>query len=227
MIDTLRERLARFNDEMAHVCTHADRSPDSVRLVVVTKTHTASILQACIEAGQHDLGENRVQEIQNKVPQLNGRVDMHMIGHLQTNKVETVVPLVAWIHSVDSERLLRKIEQASEKSGKRPKILVQVNTTGEPSKSGCSPDETLALCALARNSDWVEFRGLMTIGPLAGGEAPTRRSFALLRQLRDQILSVSGSLELSMGMSGDWRWAIEEGSTMLRIGSLILGDRVK
>lgn len=216
----LRDRYDKVMDRIANACAKVGRHPSSVRLVVVTKTHGASVLQSVIDLGIKDLGENRVQEIEEKVPQLRGEFCMHLIGHLQTNKIAKVLPYAQWIESIDSERLLDKVDEKAGELGKRPTILVQVNTSGEQSKSGCAPDEAIDLCQRAQACVNLDFRGLMTIGPLGANEVQTRKSFELLRKIGDK-LSVS-SPDLSMGMSGDFEWAIEEGSTIVRIGSLLL-----
>jgi pyridoxal phosphate enzyme (YggS family) len=221
----IRERFDILLQRIARACATAGRRADSVRLVAVTKTHPVETIQALIDLGVTDIGENRVQEIMEKVPLLRGNFTMHMVGRLQTNKVGKVVPLAHWIQSVDSERLLRKIEVAAEPTGRKIKVLVEVNTSGEESKSGCSPREAVALCELAARSKAVEFRGLMTLGPLGSNERATREAFILLRKLGEQCRSLAPDIELSMGMSGDFEWAIEEGATMVRIGTLLLGER--
>ena len=214
--NVLKERIEK-------ACLRSNRKPEDVRLIVVTKTHPAEIVQAVIDLGIKEIGENRVQEIEQKRPFLQGDFSMHMIGHLQTNKAAKVLPLVDWIQSIDSIRLVDKIDHAA--SGKKIKALVEVNTSGEPSKSGCAPEECLALCERLNASTVLEFRGLMTIGPLNGTERDVRKSFEKLRVLGEKCRHFSSHLELSMGMSSDFEWAIEEGSTMVRIGSLLLGNR--
>lgn len=220
METTLAERHAMVMERIARACARAGRQSDSVTLIAVTKTHPVSFVQEVIDLGIQHIGENRVQEIEEKVPHLTGTFTMHLIGHLQTNKVGKVIPLAHWIQSIDSIKLLEKVETKAQELGARPSILVQVNTSGEESKSGCSPEEALDLCARARESDHLAFRGLMTIGPLGGTERQTRDSFGILRGIREKL--PTQALELSMGMSQDFEWAIEEGATMVRIGSLLL-----
>jgi hypothetical protein len=184
------------------------------------------LVQQCVDLGISDIGENRVQEIEQKAPLLKGEYTLHLVGHLQTNKVAKVLPLVHWIQSVDSERLIRFIDDKGKNLGRRIAALVQVNTSGEASKSGCIPSECSALCALAAQSSVLEFRGLMTIGPLGGSEKNIRQSFALLRNLGEQVRNLCAKpLELSMGMSDDFEWAIEEGATMVRLGTVLFGKR--
>ncbi|NLD99535.1 MAG: YggS family pyridoxal phosphate-dependent enzyme [Fibrobacter sp.] len=223
MSDMLSDRIMMVQKRIADSCKKVARNPDSVRLIVVTKTHPATVLQQVIDSGIQDLGENRVQEILEKVPHLSGNFTMHLIGHLQTNKVNKVLPYIRWIHSIDRQNLIEKIEQHH--SGEKIKALVEVNTSGESSKNGCLPDQCRALCERILASRSLELRGLMTIGPLHGTETETRAAFSLLRKLAESNSDLLSDMELSMGMSGDYEWAVEEGSTMVRIGSLLLGER--
>ncbi len=174
--------------------------------------------------GVCEIGENRVQEIEEKAPLLKGRFSLHMVGHLQTNKVGHALLYVKWIQSIDREKLVSRIEFCH-KGPDRVKALVEVNTSGEASKSGCLPQECRTLCERVAGSAALEFCGLMTSGPLNGSEKEVRESFALLRQLGETCHGLAPALELSMGMSGDFEWAIEEGSTMIRAGTALLGER--
>jgi PLP dependent protein len=219
----LQRNYSVLKERIEKACLRSNRKPEDVRLVVVTKTHPVEVAQAVIDLGIKDLGENRVQEIEQKRPLLHGDFSMHMIGHLQTNKAAKVLPMVDWIQSIDSVRLVDKIDHAG--SGKKINALVEVNTSGESSKSGCMQEECLSLCERVKASSVLEFRGLMTIGPLNGTEGEVRKSFEKLRGLGGECRRFSSQIELSMGMSSDFEWAIEEGSTMVRIGSLLLGNR--
>lgn len=210
-----------MHERVAAACDRGGRDAAAVRVIAVTKTHPVEVVQACIDAGIRDIGENRVQELEQKAPELHGDRELHLVGHLQTNKVAKALPLVQWIHSLDSLRLLEAIERRA--AGRRVKALVEVNTSGEASKSGCSPGECRALCEAVSRSSAVEFRGLMTVGPLTGGEAAARGSFRRLRELGESCADLAPVIELSMGMSGDFEWAVEEGATMVRIGTLLLG----
>jgi pyridoxal phosphate enzyme (YggS family) len=224
MNTVLAQRLELIQSQIGDSCRSAGRNPGSVRLIAVTKTHPVSVIQELIELGIRDIGENRVQEIASKIPLLNGNFEVHMIGHLQTNKVAAVLPLINWIHSIDRIRLIEKIEQYHDDGIKIP-VLVEVNTSGEISKTGCTPQESRELCERISQSAALQLRGLMTIGPLEGGEKDVRNSFILLRNLSEKIHDLCPSPELSMGMSSDFLWAIEEGSTMVRIGSALIGAR--
>ncbi|MBN1983928.1 MAG: YggS family pyridoxal phosphate-dependent enzyme [Chitinivibrionales bacterium] len=226
MVEQIRQRLIQVRSQIAQVCQRVHRPADSVRLITVTKTFPTPVLQAVLDAGNKDIGENRVQEIEQKVANLHGAATIHLIGHLQSNKVLKVVPYVDWIQSIDSLSLLQKIDAACHARQKKMNILIQVKTCDEVSKSGCLPQEIDRLCEAALASQSLCFRGCMTIGPLNGGEKEIRTSFSQLRNLGRQCEAICGHpIELSMGMSQDFIIAIEEGSTMVRIGSLILGTR--
>lgn len=224
MSNSLSSRLDMVNDRIAKACASAGRDLSSVRLIAVTKTHPVDKIQALINLGVKDIGENRVSEIIEKAPLLNGDFTLHLIGHLQTNKVAPVLPYVSWIQSIDRERLISRIEYLY--SGREKlKVLIEVNTSGEQSKSGCKPEECRMLCERVLRSNTLDLHGFMTIGPLGGDELATRKSFALLRQISENNHDLIKLPELSMGMSGDFEWAILEGSSMVRIGTLLFGER--
>jgi len=221
----LAARLHDVRERIERACGRAGRAAGSVRLVAVTKNHPAETAQRLIDLGVRDIGENRVQEIEEKVPRLAGEFTVHLIGHLQTNKAQKVWPLAGWIQSVDREKLVRRLDGLYS-GGERKRVLVEVNTSGEESKSGCAPEECGKLCEIVAESKALELRGLMTIGPLGGDEAAVRGAFATLRELSQKYCGgVPGTPELSMGMSGDFEWAIEEGATMVRIGTTLVGSR--
>lgn len=225
MSQSLSERLCIIKDEIATACRRASRPADAVRLIAVTKTYPVETIQALIDLGVRDIGENKVQEMASKVPLLRGDFTMHLVGHLQTNKVNKVVGTAAWIQSVDSLRLLEKIERANEAAGKTINILIEVNTSGEASKSGCLPAETEQLFAAACGCRHLTAQGLMTIGPLTDNESAVRAAFERLRMLGERCCKQGQPFELSMGMSSDFSWAIAEGATMVRIGTRLLGER--
>lgn len=222
--DKLKKRLEQIQERIALACSRTGRAPASVRLIAVTKTQPVETLQALLDIGITDLGENRVNEIIEKVPQLQGEYTMHLIGHLQTNKVRRVLPAISMIQSIDRIQLISRIE-ACMPPEKTMKVLVEVNTSSEASKTGCSSDEARMLCERILASPSLHLTGFMTIGPLGGGEAATRASFGQLRSIAQQCSDLITAPELSMGMSNDFSWAIEEGSTMVRIGTLLMGDR--
>lgn len=223
--EILKSRYDALCERVAQACLGCGRMPEDVAIVVVTKTHPVETVQLCIDCGIGHIAENRVQEIEQKAPLLSGSFEMHLVGHLQTNKVNKVVALVQWIQSIDSIRLVEKIEHALVSTQKKIKVLVQVNTSNEATKSGCTEAECVGLAERVAKSAGLEFCGLMTIGPLDGDETRVRNSFAALRRLGEQCKGLSSRVELSMGMSSDFEWAIAEGSTMIRVGSLLLGER--
>jgi pyridoxal phosphate enzyme (YggS family) len=223
-LNDLRNRFQKLYEEIAQTCEKVGRNKDTIKVVVVTKTHPKEVLQALIDIGHSDIGENRVQEIVQKVPDLRGNKTIHLVGHLQTNKVIKVVPLVDWIQSIDNERLAEKIEQQCEKIGKEMNVLVQVNTSKEETKFGCRPEEAPMLCEKVSKYRFLRLRGLMTIGLWGGGERETRHCFSTLRSISEQTKNNTDlPFELSMGMSGDFKIALEEGATIIRVGTYILG----
>jgi PLP dependent protein len=229
MDDKIRGRLESIENRIVEACKRSGRARKSVRLIAVTKTHPVETVQALIDLGIRDIGENRSWEIEEKAPLLKGEYSLHMIGHLQTNKAGKILPYVKWIQSIDSEHLVTRIENLYSDTGKI-NALVEVNTSGEEAKTGCAPGKCLDLCGRVLSSKALSFRGLMTIGPLEGGEQQVRDAFRSLRKLGEECQRLyqgrlDGRFELSMGMSGDFEWAIEEGSTMVRIGTAILGER--
>lgn len=221
----LQQNYTMILGQIDKACSRSQRTVSDVRLVAVTKTHPVETVQALIDMGITDIGENRVQELEAKVPLLHGNFSVHMIGHLQTNKAAKAVALSHWIQSIDSIRLLEKVQACAQTSQRKIRALVEVNTSGEQSKSGCTPDECYMLAERMVADGILEFEGLMTIGPLGADEIATRKSFALLRNLGEQCKTLAPSIDLSMGMSSDFEWAIEEGATIVRIGSLLVGTR--
>lgn len=224
---SIEDNLSAVRARIQHACTEAGRTAESVRLVAVSKTVDIDAVSAALAAGQLEFGENRVQELERKAGCLPERIVWHMIGHLQANKVRAVVRHAAWIHSVDTPVLIERIDRIAGEEGCCPSILLQVNTSGEDSKSGCLPEMTGQLLDAALACEHISCQGLMTMGPLPGGNEETRACFRMLRELRDS-LSVSRGIplpQLSMGMTGDFELAIAEGATMVRIGTAIFGPR--
>ncbi|MDR0303406.1 MAG: YggS family pyridoxal phosphate-dependent enzyme [Chitinispirillales bacterium] len=227
MFEYLAQNFANVENEIADACKKAKRERSSVRLIVVTKTYPAELAQAVIDLGQTDLGENRPQEMIEKTPQITGDFNMHLIGRLQSNKVRKVIGLAKYIHSVDSVKLLEKIDIIGEESGIATNILVQVNTSCEESKSGCAIDEAYKLCEAAAAKKYANFCGLMTIGPLTDSMGLVEKSFETLAKIGEKAnaLCENKKCELSMGMSGDFAAAIKYGATMIRIGTRLVGAR--
>ena len=205
------------------------RNPDEITIVAVTKTVPPDRIQQAVEAGISVLGENRVQEAATKISEVKGDVSWHMVGHLQRNKVKRAVGMFDMIQSVDSLELAREIDKRCAQVGKTMDVLIEVNTSGEETKFGVEPESTLDLVGAISQLSSIRVKGLMTIGAFTENESVVKKCFATLRQLADdirnaQIKGVEMQL-LSMGMSSDYIWAIEEGSNMLRIGTAIFGPR--
>jgi len=194
--------------------------PAGVALVAVSKTQPASAIREAYAAGQRDFGENYAQEWREKADALADLADLrwHFIGGLQTNKVKYLAGRVAYVHTLDREELARELSRRFAQKGAVARVLLEVNTGDETSKSGCAPADAPRLCEAARALPAIEVAGLMCIPP---ADRDPRPHFRLLRELRDRL----GLAELSMGMSGDWQVAVEEGATMVRIGAAIFGAR--
>ncbi|HSV97436.1 MAG TPA: YggS family pyridoxal phosphate-dependent enzyme [Spirochaetota bacterium] len=205
----------------------AGRNPENIRIVAVSKTFPPEALLAAIDQGIRLFGESKVQEAKGKIPALSGDFSFHLVGHLQSNKARDAVRLFDLIHSIDKAPTARRVGEEAARIGKMQRILIQVNTSDEDTKSGIDPSGAFELCGEVASIPGIELMGLMTIGPLGGDERAVRASFALLRELRDDIARRLGVRldELSMGMSGDYLTAVDEGATLVRIGSAIFGER--
>jgi pyridoxal phosphate enzyme (YggS family) len=203
------------------------RPAGSVELLAVSKTHPAEVIREAVDAGQVLFGENRIQEAKAKIPDLPAKLRWHLIGHLQSNKIRQALPLFEMIHGVDSVDLLDEIQRIGGDLGLFPRILLQVNVAGESSKFGFAPDRLLSEVERITRADRVQVEGLMTIPPLASNPENSRKYFVQLRQLRDRLEKEFRFPlpQLSMGMSGDYRIAVEEGATLVRVGTAIFGER--
>jgi hypothetical protein len=248
----LRERLERVRARIQQACQRCGRDPSSVTLIGVTKGVPPALIQEAIALGVTDVGENRVQEAQakqrilkvrsegpipNSEPRIPNSVKWHLIGHLQRNKAKDAVELFDLIHSVDSLALIETLERHAADQQKTIKVLIQVNVSGETTKSGCRPEELEPLAGAVRRSSHLTLTGLMTIPPLAEHPEAARPIFRQLRQLRDRLQTIvdhTGTesprhpgtpLLLSMGMSQDFDIAIEEGADLIRVGTAIFGER--
>lgn len=221
----ITENLNQIRSLIETACSRVDRSAESVQLVAVTKYADLDWVRELIEIGETQLGESRPQQMCQRVAELPENVQWHMIGHLQRNKVDMVVSTAELIHSVDSIRLLKKIDSSSKSAQKRQRVLLEVNVSGEASKDGFSPDELRSLWPEILNLQHVDIQGLMTMAPHSDDAESARPFFKQLRELRDELALTSDNHlalpELSMGMSGDFEVAIEEGATLIRIGSRI------
>ena len=213
---------------MAAAARRSGREPESVTLLAVTKGFPVEIAREAFGLGLSDLGENRVQEAEDKIAAMGAGPRWHLIGHLQTNKARRAVQLFEEIHSVDSVRLAEELARRAAADGRAPRCYVEVRTTDEVTKSGAAPEEALALIARMRELGPLRCVGLMTIGPLHGGPEGARASFRALGRLRDEAVragTLDGTAGLSMGMSDDFEVAIEEGATIVRVGSALFGPR--
>jgi pyridoxal phosphate enzyme (YggS family) len=218
MLD-IRANLGRVQEAVARACARAGRSPDHVLLIAVSKTMEAERIRLAIEAGVAALGENRVQEAKEKIAALGHPVPWHLIGSLQTNKARDAARLFDWIHSVDRLELAQEL---SRRAGDRVlNVLLQVNLGDEPQKGGVAPEEVKRLAESVAGLPGLRVRGLMAIPPVAENPEQTRPHFRRLRELRDEL----GFEHCSMGMSADYEVAIEEGATMVRVGTAIFGPR--
>jgi len=222
----LRENLSRVRDQVAAAAQRSGRSPSEVRLIGVTKYVSVEIARELAAAGLADLGESRPQELWRKAEGLADLpVRWHMIGHLQRNKIRRSLPAISLLHSGDSLRLLEALDEECAAQQRRQDVLIEVNVSGDATKHGFPPSEVAA--ALPRIAELKNLRvvGLMTMAALEGGPERARRDFATLRELRDQLRSDLPAgidlRELSMGMSDDFEQAIEEGATMVRVGSAL------
>jgi hypothetical protein len=234
---SIADRLTEIRQRIASAARSAGREPTSVRLVAVSKTFPIEAIVEAAAAGQRDFGENRVQEALFKIEQAlqkSGRsadqsIRWHLLGHLQTNKARKAAPAFAVIQSVDSVELIQKLDQAAEESRHAPELLIQVDLAGEATKFGTPPGEVPRLFEAAAACRAATVVGLMTLPPFPETPEDSRPWFRQLRELRDrwQASGVPASMlrELSMGMSGDFEVAIQEGATIVRVGTAIFGSR--
>ena len=225
----LAENLQQVNANIEKACAAVGRAPSEITLVTVSKTKPVSMLQEAYDAGARVFGENKVQEIMDKYDQLPSDIQWHMIGHLQRNKVKYIIDKVAMIHSVDSLRLAQTIEQEAAKKELVMPILLEVNVAEEDTKFGLKVEEVLPLLEQISSFSHIQVKGLMTIAPFVENPEENREVFRTLKKLSvdisaKNINNVTMSV-LSMGMTGDYQVAVQEGSTMVRVGTGIFGER--
>ncbi len=225
---SIQENLERVRGELAAACERARRSPNEVRLMAVSKTHPVEAIREAYSAGQRLFGENRVQEVQGKASDLANMLDleMHLIGPLQNNKTAKAAELFGAVDTLDSEKTAVRLDAAAGAGGKVLPVLVEVKLSTEESKHGIAPEELGALLEAIAPLQHLRISGLMTVPPLDAEGEKARPYFRRLRELRDEhCVRFPGLRELSMGMSGDFQMAIEEGSTTVRVGTAIFGKR--
>lgn len=223
----IAENLQSVRMAIAEAERTSGRPAGSVELLAVSKTHPPEVIRQAVEAGQLLFGENRVQEAKAKISDLPARLRWHLIGHLQSNKIRQALPLFEMIHGVDSIELVGEIQRIAGDLGLFPRVLLQVNVAGESSKFGFAPERLLSEVELISRAERVQVEGLMTIPPLASNPENSRKYFVQLRQFRDRLEKEFRFPlpQLSMGMSGDYRIAVEEGATLVRVGTAIFGER--
>ncbi|MBT3602993.1 MAG: YggS family pyridoxal phosphate-dependent enzyme [Candidatus Latescibacteria bacterium] len=227
-MSVVADNLKRVEERIVAAALRSGRSVDDVTLITVSKTWPAEIVQEVVDAGAVHLGENRIQEAQEKFRQVTGDTSWHLIGHLQRNKVKVALPIFSLIHGVDSLRLAKEISKLS--NGQVVRVLIQVNTSGEDSKFGVEPDEAVDFVGQVAEFEGIQIEGLMTIGAFVPDPEDVRPNFIALQRVRERIVDAHiegvSMAELSMGMTNDFEVAIEEGATMVRVGTAIFGSRV-
>jgi pyridoxal phosphate enzyme (YggS family) len=224
---SIAENLEGVREHIAQAAAKANRNAGDVELVAISKTHDAGKVREAVEAGQTLFGESRVQEARVKIPELPSNLRWHFVGHLQKNKIRHALPLFELIHGVDSLPLAQDVNRIAEEDGLHPRVLLEVNVAGEGSKFGFTPEKLREdlenLLALSR----LSILGLMTIPPIADQAEASRKYFAQLRELRDRLQTDFhvDLAQLSMGMTQDFAVAVEEGATLVRVGTAIFGER--
>src|SRR5437764_1927886 len=225
----ITENLERVRERIMQAAVKAGRSTSDIELVAITKTHPAEKVREALGTGQTLFGESRVQEARTKIPEMPSNLRWHFVGHLQKNKIRHALPLFEMIHSVDSLALAQEIHRVAEEEGLHPRVLLEVNLAGEGSKFGFKPEklreEMEPLLAFSR----LSILGLMCIPPIAEEAEASRKYFVELRELRDrlQVEFHVDLAQLSMGMTQDYAVAVEEGATLVRVGTAIFGERSK
>jgi pyridoxal phosphate enzyme (YggS family) len=228
-MDSIADNLERVRERIACAAARAGRMAGDVELVAITKTHPAEKVREAIAAGHTLFGESRVQEARAKIPELPSNLRWHFVGHLQRNKIRHALPLFELFHGVDSLELAREMNRIAAEEGAHVRVLLEINVAGEGTKFGFKPEavrrEMEALLALPR----LSIEGLMCLPPLAKEAEASRKYFAQLRQLRDSLAEEFGASlpHLSMGMTQDYWVAVEEGATLVRVGTAIFGERSK
>lgn len=228
---TIAANLERVRAGLAEAARRAGRRPEEVRLIAVSKTQPPEAVAAAVAAGQRRFGENTVQDALTKIPRFAGQgLEWHFIGHLQSNKARFIPGHFTWLHSLDGLKLAQRVARLAAEQGATVNALIEVNVTRDPAKHGVAPEAIAPLLDQLLKADLaaLRLRGLMAIGPHPAGEVERRAAFAAARQLRDacaQRFVLPDFTELSMGMSGDYVEAIQEGATLVRLGTAVFGER--
>ena len=228
-MSSILDNLERVREQMASAAANSGRSANDVELVAITKTHPAEKVREAVEAGQTLFGESRVQEARAKITELSSNIRWHFVGHLQKNKVRQALPLFEMIHSVDSLALAQDINRIAEEEGLYPRILLEMNVAGEGSKFGFAPDDLREQMEMLLALPRLSIEGLMCIPPLAVESEDSRKFFVQVRELRDSLEKEFNMKlpQLSMGMTQDFPIGIQEGATLVRVGTAIFGERSK
>lgn len=227
----IKEQIDFYKNEIRKISLACGRNPRDIRLMMVTKTIDADRILEALSTGETLIGENKVQELKEKDDKLKGvDVERHLIGHLQTNKVKDAIKYVTCIQSIDRFSVAKELQKKLRTRGQKMDVLIQVNSSGESSKYGLKPEEVEGFVKQMYEYDQLRVKGLMTIGPLTGSSSKIRASFKLMKELQKKLQNMylpEMSFDvLSMGMTNDYKIAIEEGSTLIRVGSGIFGERV-
>ena len=226
-MSVIQQNLESVRAQILAAAQKAHRSADEIELIAISKTHDATRIREAHEAGQDVFGESRVQEARAKIPELPSKIRWQFVGHLQKNKIRHALPLFELFHSVDSVALAQDMNRIAEEEGVSPRVLLEVNVSGEGSKFGFSPDKLRADMESLLGVSRLTIEGLMTIPPLVPEAEGSRRFFAQLRELRDALEKEFDVKlpQLSMGMTNDFPVAVEEGATLVRVGTAIFGER--
>ena len=227
MSNVITDNLKRVQDRIGEACARVGRSPDGVTIVAVTKTHGAETVNALLDAGVTDIGENRMQEFLAKRAQITKSCRWHLVGALQSNKATKAIGQFAMIHAIDRLKIAKALSRLGKESDWTTRILLEVNTTRETTKHGFAPEDTPEMALAVAELPNLQLEGLMTMGPLTDDETAIRRSFQSLFRLKEKLdntLPVPLT-HLSMGMSDDFDIAVEEGATLLRLGRALVGER--
>src|SRR5881296_2832037 len=225
----IAENVACVREQIAQAAAKARRATDEIELVAITKTHPAEKVREAVEAGHTLFGESRVQEARAKIPELPSNLRWHFVGHLQKNKIRYALPLFELFHGVDSLALAQEMNRIAADEGMHPRVLLEVNVAGEGSKFGFAPDKLREQMEELLVLQRLSILGLMTIPPLADKAEASRKYFVQLRELRDRLQTEFhvDLPQLSMGMTQDFPVAVEEGATLVRVGTAIFGERSK
>ncbi|MBW1659314.1 MAG: YggS family pyridoxal phosphate-dependent enzyme [Deltaproteobacteria bacterium] len=226
---TIKERLEEIRRRMDEAAEKAGRDPSSIRLIAVSKTKPVSMIREAVAAGVTDLGENYIQEAREKIPQVSGQVRWHFIGHLQTNKAKYAARLFDWIHTIDRVEIADALNRRAGMENRVLRVLIEVNVGKEETKSGVMEEDLFPLVEHVATLPQLSLKGLMVIPPLTADPEEARGYFIKTRRLAEQVAARNipnvSMEELSMGMTSDFEVAIEEGSTMIRVGTAIFGPR--